>query len=60
MVSARRFNDLRVTDSELGKLTPIEEPIREPAVPEMLAYEEEREAVAELADRRGNPGQSAG
>ncbi|MDF1489118.1 DNA recombination protein RmuC [Tessaracoccus caeni] len=55
MVSARRFNDLRVADTELKKLDPIDEPVRTPAVPEMLAYEEERMQIAELAklaDRR--------
>lgn len=59
MVSARRFNDLRVTDAELGKLTPVDEPVRNAAVPEMLAYEEERRMLAELSERR-DTGHSAG
>lgn len=60
MVSARRFNDLRVTDAQLGTLTPVDEPVRTAAVPEMLAWEEERASLAELAGHRGAPAQDAG
>ncbi|HMR48346.1 MAG TPA: DNA recombination protein RmuC [Arachnia sp.] len=60
MVSARRFNDLRVTDAELGALTPVDEPVRDAAVPEMLAWEEERASLAELGGHRGATAQDAG
>lgn len=36
MVTARRFRDLNVTDAELGELTPIEEPLRQIAAPELV------------------------
>lgn len=37
MVTARRFRDLNVTEAELGELTPIEEPLRQIAAPELVA-----------------------
>ncbi len=35
-VTARRFRDLKVTDDELRALTPIEEPLRQVAAPELV------------------------
>lgn len=52
MVSARRFNDLQVSDKELGLLTPVDEPVRQVSVPEMLAYEEQRAGLPDLSARR--------
>ena len=51
MVSARRFNDLQVSEAELALLEPLDEPVRDHAVPEMLAYEEQRSGVTELFRR---------
>ena len=37
LVTARRFRDLNVIDSELTELTPIDEPLRQIAAPELVA-----------------------
>ena len=37
LVTARRFRDLKVTDAELAELSPIEEPLRQIAAPELVA-----------------------
>ncbi|MDO5534947.1 MAG: DNA recombination protein RmuC [Propionibacteriaceae bacterium] len=36
LVTARRFRDLKVTEAELGELSPIEEPLRQIAAPELV------------------------
>ncbi|HHU40394.1 MAG TPA: DNA recombination protein RmuC [Propionibacterium sp.] len=37
MVTARKFRDLNVTESELRELSPVEEPLRQIAAPELVA-----------------------
>lgn len=54
LVRARRFRDLKVSDLELEALTPVEEPVRQIAAPELVEDAVQVEPLVGRATRRRN------